>query len=170
MEGNRTLWEESCWIVYLDTNFLIIFKENFITMKEKEGNYLGRMEHTMYKTGFFVSADVFIEKVCSLCRILLLSQFFSCCSFSINYGKIKMFFAVLCSDCILFVDDFTLSKVPSSNGRKFYISSPRLNTSASSARGSVSNLTSVGLEEKQRTTDRLRRLMKDLVLGETKPK
>lgn len=78
--------------------------------------------------------------------------------------------AFLCSDCILFVEDFTLSKVPSSNGRKFYISSPRSNTSAISARGSVSNLTSVGLEEKQRTTDRLRRLMKDLVLGETKPK
>jgi hypothetical protein len=81
-----------------------------------------------------------------------------------------MFFVVLCSDCILFVDDFTLSKVPSSNGRKFYISSPRSNLSASSARGSVSNLTSVGLEEKQRTGDRLRRLMKDLVVGETKPK
>lgn len=78
--------------------------------------------------------------------------------------------AFLCSDCLLFVDDFTLSKVPSSNGRKFYISSPRSNPSASSARGSVSNLTSVGLEEKQRTRDRLRRLMKDLVVGETKPK
>jgi hypothetical protein len=81
-----------------------------------------------------------------------------------------MFRAVLCSDCLLFVDDFTLGKVPSSNGRKFYISSPRSNPSASSARGSVSNLTSVGLEEKQRTRDRLRRLMKDLVVGETKPK
>ncbi|KAJ4431502.1 hypothetical protein ANN_20100 [Periplaneta americana] len=78
--------------------------------------------------------------------------------------------AFLCSDCILFVDDFTLSKVPSSNGRKFYISSPRSNPTTSSARGSVSNLTSVGLEEKQRTRDRLRRLMKDLVVGETKPK
>ncbi|PSN34557.1 WD repeat-containing protein 11 [Blattella germanica] len=74
------------------------------------------------------------------------------------------------TDCILFIDDFTLSKVPSSNGRKFYISSPRSNPSANSARGSVSNLTTVGLEEKQRTRDRLRRLMKDLVVGETKPK
>jgi len=125
----------------------------------------------MCKTGFSVSVDVLlIEKVCSLFCILLLSQFFFCCSFSTNYGINRNFFAVLCSDCILFVEDFTLSKVPSSNGRKFYISSPRSNTSAISARGSVSNLTSVGLEEKQRTTDRLRRLMKDLVLGETKPK
>ncbi|GLH00339.1 Uncharacterized protein GBIM_06748 [Gryllus bimaculatus] len=80
--------------------------------------------------------------------------------------------AFLCNDCILFIDDFTLTKVPSSNGRKFYVSSPRTNPSASSARGSVSNLSSVGLEEKQRSRDRLRlrRLMKDLVIGETKPK
>lgn len=76
-------------------------------------------------------------------------------------------FAVLCTDCILFVDDFMLGKVPSSNGRKFYISSPRSNQAA---RGSMSNLTAVGLEEKQRTKDRLRRLMKDMVVGETKPR
>ncbi|XP_067012842.2 WD repeat-containing protein 11 [Anabrus simplex] len=90
-------------------------------------------------------------------------------SFSFDpFDPCKM--AFMCSDCILFVDDFTLTKVPSSNGRKFYISSPRSNPSVSSARGSVTNLTSVGLEEKQRTRDRLRRLMKDLVVGETKPK
>lgn len=99
----------------------------------------------------------------------------------------------MCSDCILFIDDFTLNKVPSSNGRKFYISTPRTSTniggsgsvgsggnlsnsgnslsSGLSATGSVPNLAAaVGLEEKQRARDRLRRLMKDLVLGETKPK
>lgn len=76
---------------------------------------------------------------------------------------------VACSDCILFVDDFTLRKVPSSNGKKFYISSPR-SAQQNAARGSLSNLTSVGLEEKQRTRDRLRKLMKELVIGETKPK
>ncbi|CAH1783668.1 unnamed protein product [Owenia fusiformis] len=32
--------------------------------------------------------------------------------------------AFLGSDCILFVDDFNISKAPSSNGKKFYISSP----------------------------------------------
>ncbi|XP_063221643.1 WD repeat-containing protein 11-like [Bacillus rossius redtenbacheri] len=78
--------------------------------------------------------------------------------------------AFLCSDCILFVDDFMPSKIPSSNGRKFYISSPRIQPSVGSSRGSMSNLTSVGLEEKHRTKDRLRRLMKDLVVGETKPR
>lgn len=68
------------------------------------------------------------------------------------------------------MDDFTLSKVPSSNGKKYYISTPKSNPSASGYRGSATNLTSVGQEEKQRTRDRLRRLMKDLVVGETKPK
>ena len=38
MEGNRTLWEESHWIMYVDTKFIIIFKENFINLKEKERN------------------------------------------------------------------------------------------------------------------------------------
>nr|CAD7432286.1 unnamed protein product [Timema monikensis] len=78
--------------------------------------------------------------------------------------------AFLCSDCILFVDDFVPSKIPSSNGRKFYISSPRVNLASSGARGSTTNLTSVGTEEKHRAKDRLRRLMKDLVIGETKPR
>ena len=31
---------------------------------------------------------------------------------------------VLGQDCIVFVDDFSVAKVPSSNGKKYYISSP----------------------------------------------
>nr|CAD7258867.1 unnamed protein product [Timema shepardi] len=85
-------------------------------------------------------------------------------------GYLTQWFLVLCSDCILFVDDFVPSKIPSSNGRKFYISSPRVNLASSGARGSTTNLTSVGTEEKHRAKDRLRRLMKDLVIGETKPR
>nr|CAD7396670.1 unnamed protein product [Timema poppensis] len=91
----------------------------------------------------------------------------SSCSTATHVAGTSFF---LCSDCILFVDDFVPSKIPSSNGRKFYISSPRVNLASSGARGSTTNLTSVGTEEKHRAKDRLRRLMKDLVIGETKPR
>lgn len=63
-------------------------------------------------------------------------------------------FSVLCPDCILFVDDFNVGKIPSTNGRKYYISSPR---------GS-------DIEDNLRTRDHLKRLMKGLVVGETKPR
>ncbi|RZF44986.1 hypothetical protein LSTR_LSTR001947 [Laodelphax striatellus] len=63
--------------------------------------------------------------------------------------------AFLCPDCILFVDDFNPLKIPSTNGRKFYISSPRLTD---------------GPEDVTRTRDRLKRLMKGLVVAETKPR
>lgn len=61
-------------------------------------------------------------------------------------------FTVLCPDCILFVDEFSVSKAPSTNGRKFYISSPRL------------------AEENLRTRDRLKKLMRGLVVGENIPR
>lgn len=60
--------------------------------------------------------------------------------------------AFLCPDCILFVDEFSVSKAPSTNGRKFYISSPRL------------------AEENLRTRDRLKKLMRGLVVGENIPR
>ena len=36
---------------------------------------------------------------------------------------------VLCQDSILFVDDFSLQKTPSSNGRKYFISAPSSSSS-----------------------------------------
>jgi hypothetical protein len=36
--GNRSLWEETPWMMYVDTKFIIIFKENYINMKGKERN------------------------------------------------------------------------------------------------------------------------------------
>ncbi|KAK7571105.1 hypothetical protein V9T40_014709 [Parthenolecanium corni] len=60
--------------------------------------------------------------------------------------------AFLCPDCILFVDEFSVGKIPSTNGRKFYISSPRIS------------------EDTIRTRDRLKKLMRGLVVGENKPK
>ncbi|XP_046385283.1 WD repeat-containing protein 11-like [Ischnura elegans] len=78
--------------------------------------------------------------------------------------------AFLCQDCILFVDDFTPLRVPSSNGRKFYISSPRaVQQQQQQLANNNPNLTTCA-EEKQGTRDRLRRLMRDLVVGETKPR
>ncbi|KAK6635197.1 hypothetical protein RUM44_000448 [Polyplax serrata] len=82
-----------------------------------------------------------------------------------------------CTDCILFVEDFRITTAPPSNGRKFYVSSPR--ATASGARGSTSNLSNKGSsgnlaaaiqEEKTGAKDRFRRLMKDLVIGEVQPK
>ena len=47
---------------------------------------------------------------------------------SLNHCTMHYFshlrFAVIGQDCIVFVDDFSVSKTPSSNGRKFYISTP----------------------------------------------
>lgn len=65
------------------------------------------------------------------------------------------YIAVLCHDCILFVDDFQIGKIPSTNGRKFYISSPKFDPTS---------------EENLRGRDRLKKLMKGLVVAETKPK
>lgn len=65
---------------------------------------------------------------------------------------LRIWFAVLCPDGILFVDEFSVGKIPSTNGKKFYISSPRLN------------------EDNLRTRDRLKKLMRGLVVGENKPK
>jgi len=62
--------------------------------------------------------------------------------------------AFMCVDCILFLDDFNPNKIPASNGRKFYISSPRIGES----------------DDNSRTRDRLKKLMKGLVIGDSKPR
>lgn len=49
-----------------------------------------------------------------------------------------LFFTVRTSDCILFVNDFSLHRAPASNGRKFFISSSTGSTSTS-----MTNLTSI---------------------------
>lgn len=58
------------------------------------------------------------------------------------------------------MDDFSISKVPSSNGRKFYISQG-MNSQA----GGSSNS-----NEKKSGGEGLRKMVKDLVIGEVKPK
>ncbi|XP_046659155.1 LOW QUALITY PROTEIN: WD repeat-containing protein 11-like, partial [Homalodisca vitripennis] len=62
--------------------------------------------------------------------------------------------AFMCTDCILFLDDFNPNKIPSSNGRKFYISSPRMGES----------------EDINRARERFKKLMKGLVIGDSKPR
>ncbi|XP_013774548.1 WD repeat-containing protein 11-like [Limulus polyphemus] len=76
----------------------------------------------------------------------------------------------LASDCILFVDDFSVSKVPSSNGRKCYISNPSTMTSSLqslntlSTGGSNRNIS----EEKSKPRSLLPRRMKFLIREESK--
>lgn len=60
----------------------------------------------------------------------------------------------MCTDCILFLDDLNPNKIPSSNGRKFYISSPPMRE----------------FEDNIRARDRLKKLMKGLVIGDSKPR
>lgn len=72
--------------------------------------------------------------------------------------------AFLCPDCILFVEDFSLYKAPSTNGRKFYISSPKAATTPGTP--SVSFPTS----SSDRSRDRLRKLMRDIIVGESAPR
>ncbi|XP_063852322.1 WD repeat-containing protein 11-like isoform X2 [Scylla paramamosain] len=90
--------------------------------------------------------------------------------------------AFLCSGCVLFVEDFNLVKCPSSNGRKFYVSAPR----TSPGRGGAGQGTSAPpqgpnappgsagggagtMGSDERTSSRIRRKMRELVVGEVKP-
>lgn len=61
------------------------------------------------------------------------------------------------------VEDFSLFKAPSSNGRKFYISSPKPATTPSTP---VQSLPSTS----DRSRDRLRKLMRDIIVGESAPR
>lgn len=71
--------------------------------------------------------------------------------------------AFLGQDCVLFVDDFSLSKVPSSNGKKFYLSSP-----SSQVTGSISHSNSYDkLSEKRASKSAIRR-MSGILVGEGK--
>lgn len=76
--------------------------------------------------------------------------------------------SVLCGGCVLFVEDFSLSKCPSSNGRKFYVSAPR--SSPGKVANSLPSSASSNSLTDERTSTRLRRKMRDLVVGEAKPK
>ncbi|XP_047483248.1 WD repeat-containing protein 11-like [Penaeus chinensis] len=76
--------------------------------------------------------------------------------------------AFLCGGCVLFVEDFSLSKCPSSNGRKFYVSAPR--SSPGKVANSLPSSASSNSLTDERTSTRLRRKMRDLVVGEAKPK
>ena len=60
------------------------------------------------------------------------------------------------------VEDFSLFKIPSSNGRKFYISSPKATTTPSTP--------SVSLPSTDRSRDRLKKLMRDIIVGESAPR
>lgn len=76
--------------------------------------------------------------------------------------------AFLCGGCVLFVEDFSLTKCPSSNGRKFYVSTPR--TSPGKVVNSMPSSVSSGSLTDERTSTRIRRKMRELVVGEAKPK
>ncbi|GAB1607865.1 WD repeat-containing protein 11-like isoform X2 [Argonauta hians] len=69
--------------------------------------------------------------------------------------------AFLGQDCIIFVDDFSVTKLPSSNGKKFYISSP-------SAQGSNRSSNSDTLEKK--SSRNLAKRVSRVLVGESKLK
>ena len=74
------------------------------------------------------------------------------------------FCVVVCPDCILLVEDFNLFNCPSSNGRKFYISSPKSASTPSTPSVSFPSSTA------DRSRDRLRKLMRDIIVGEAAPR
>ena len=78
----------------------------------------------------------------------------------------KYLILVVCPDCILLVEDFNLFSCPSSNGRKFYISSPK--TASTPSTPSVSFPSSIA-GSTDRSRDRLRKLMRDIIVGEAAP-
>jgi len=72
--------------------------------------------------------------------------------------------AFLGQDCVIFVDDFSLSKAPSSAGRKFYISSPTSQATAVSHSSSIEKLS-----EKRNSKSTIRR-MSSILVGESNVK
>ncbi|OWF51700.1 WD repeat-containing protein 11-like isoform X2 [Mizuhopecten yessoensis] len=80
-------------------------------------------------------------------------------SFSFDPFNIKNV-AFLGQDCIVFVDDFSITKTPSSNGKKFYISSPSSQASNLKTEGSTSSL------DKKSTSRNLAKRMSKMLVGE----
>lgn len=74
-------------------------------------------------------------------------------------SKILFLSLVLGNDCVVLVEDFTLNKVPSSNGRKFYVSSP------SALATSTPNLANLDVEDKTRGREKIKKRVR--LLGGT---
>lgn len=125
-----------------------------------EGNHLLLTLHPPY--------SIVLWDTLSGCKIWKKTYTESLVAFDLNPFEANKI-AFQCTDCILFVTDLSPSKVPSSNGRKFYISSPKQGSNARPA-NSGNHLFGGAVEEKNGARDRLRRLMRDLVVGEVKPK
>ncbi|XP_025096054.1 WD repeat-containing protein 11-like [Pomacea canaliculata] len=70
--------------------------------------------------------------------------------------------AFLGQDCIIFVNDFTITKTPSSNGKKFYISNP-------STQGMPRSSSSGSLDRKGSASKNLAKRMTRILVGESKP-
>ncbi|XP_062608661.1 WD repeat-containing protein 11-like isoform X2 [Saccostrea cucullata] len=68
--------------------------------------------------------------------------------------------AFLGPDCIVFIDDFSVTKTPSSNGKKFYISSPSSSASNLKTEGSTSSV------EKRTASRNLAERMSKILVGE----
>lgn len=78
--------------------------------------------------------------------------------------------AFLASDCILFVDDFNLTKVPSSNGRKFFVSNPSSTLGSQQSLNTIPSGHQSSAEEKSKSVSRsiLPRRMRFLIRAETR--
>ncbi|KAK7498382.1 hypothetical protein BaRGS_00010336, partial [Batillaria attramentaria] len=70
--------------------------------------------------------------------------------------------AFLGQDCIIFVNDFTITKTPSSNGKKYYISNP-------STQGMSRSSSSGSLDRKGSASKNLAKRMSRILVGESKP-
>lgn len=68
--------------------------------------------------------------------------------------------AFLGSDCIVFIDDFSVTKTPSSNGKKFFISSPSSSATNLKTDGSTSSM------EKKAASKNLAERMSKILVGE----
>lgn len=75
--------------------------------------------------------------------------------------------AFLGQDCIIFVNDFTITKTPSSNGKKYYISNP--STQGVWAQGMSRSSSSGSLDRKGSASKNLAKRMSRILVGESKP-
>ncbi|GFR86903.1 WD repeat-containing protein 11 [Elysia marginata] len=78
--------------------------------------------------------------------------------------------AFLGQDCILFINDFTINKTPSSNGKKFYISNPSQGSGVSRSSSASSLEKRASSSSSSLSSKNLAKRMSRMLVGESRPR
>ena len=140
VEPTMSAFENRCLSIYI-----VSFQSNLTNSKSKTKFCLAYLNFLSLISGFLTINEDVSGPSCS--HLFILTH------------------PVLGNDCILFVNDFSINKSPSSNGRKFYITTPVVGNSGPSPSSSSTNLPG-GVDKK--IGNRFRRVR--LLVGDNKPR